>query len=208
MTLRTEEQMNETSEMKKRVPGIQWEPGPDMLEFELKMSRINDVLTKRGMLSVVMKIFDPLGLLTPVTMNFKKMVRRVWASEKKWEWDEELPSEMQLEWRNTMEDMSQMEKVVFPRSITPETTIGDPMLVIFSDASIEAYGAVAYVRWPVGVDQFQAHIIAAKSSMAPIKIIDIVRLELCGTVLSARLHTTKSRGWSSQRLYIWLTVKL
>ena len=100
--------MNETSEMKERVLGIQWEPGPDMLEFEMKMSRINDALTKRGMLSVVMKIFDPLGLLTPVTMNFKKMVRRVWASEKKWEWDEELPSEMQLEWRNTMEDMSQM----------------------------------------------------------------------------------------------------
>ena len=71
-----------TSEMKERVLGIQWEPGPDMLEFELKMSRINDALTKRGMLSVVMKIFDPFGMLTPVTMNFKKMVRRVWASEK------------------------------------------------------------------------------------------------------------------------------
>jgi len=34
VTLRTEEQMNETSEMKERVLGIQWEPGPDMLEFD------------------------------------------------------------------------------------------------------------------------------------------------------------------------------
>ena len=190
VSLKTEGQVNGTSEVKERVLGIQWEPGSDVLEFEMKLTRNSDALTKRGMLSVIMKIFDPLGLLTPVTMNFKKMVRRVWASEKKWEWDDELPSEMQLEWRNTMEDMCRMEKVMFPRSITPETTIGDPILVIFSDASIEAYGAVAYARWPAGENQFQAHIIAAKSRMAPIKTIDIVRLELCGAVLSARLRAT------------------
>ena len=130
--------------------------------------------------------------MTPVTMNFKKMVRRVWASEKKWEWDDELPSEMQLEWRNTMEDMCRMEKVMFPRSITPETTIGDPILVIFSDASIEAYGAVAYARWPAGENQFQAHIIAAKSRMAPIKTIDIVLSFVIFTLLTPPYEATDS----------------
>ena len=35
----------------------------------------------------------------------------------------------------------------FPRSIKPEDAVGKPDLVIFSDSSKDAHGAVAYARW-------------------------------------------------------------
>ena len=59
--------------------------------------------------------------------------------------------------------------------------------MLFSDGSKEAYGVVAYIRWktPTG---YVSSLLAAKSRIAPLKIIDTVRLELCGAVLNSRLY--------------------
>ena len=65
---------------------------------------------------------------------------------------------------------------------------GSQSLVIFSDGSSQAYGGVAYCRWKLTSGRFESRLIAAKSRVAPIKIIDIVRLELCGAVISKRLR--------------------
>ena len=67
-------------------------------------------------------------------------------------------------------------------------SVGDPELVIFSDASTEAYGAVAYVRWLLTDGTFAARLIASKNRIAPVKILDIVRLELARALLSKRLR--------------------
>ena len=60
--------------------------------------------------------------------------------------------------------------------------------MIFSDGSPQAYGAVAYCRWKVKSGGYKSKIIAAKSRIAPLKVINIVRLELCGAVVSKRLR--------------------
>ena len=52
---------------------------------------------------------------------------------------------------------------------TTENAIGDPMLVVFSDGSKIAYGACAYVRWQVGMDNFKSRLVIAKNRIAPIK---------------------------------------
>ena len=64
------------------------------------------------------------------------------------------------------------------------------MLVIFSDASILAYGACAYVRWELNDGQFEANLLIAKNRIAPRKQLTMPRLELCGAVLSSRLRNT------------------
>ena len=47
-----------------------------------------------------------------------------------------------------------------------------PLLIVLSGGFKDAYGAVAYVRWktPKG---YEARLIAAKSRIAPLKIVDI-----------------------------------
>ena len=59
-------------------------------------------------------------------------------------------------------------------------------MILFSDGSKESYGAVAYVRWERNDGAFESCLLASKNRVAPSKTIDIVRLELCGAVLSKR----------------------
>ena len=53
---------------------------------------------------------------------------------------------------------------------------------------MEAYGAVAYVRWELKNGSFETHLLASKTRMTPLKTNSIVRLELAGAVISKRLR--------------------
>ena len=60
--------------------------------------------------------------------------------------------------------------------------IGDPILIVFSDASKGAYTACAYVRWQRKNNQFESNFLLSKNRLAPIDCI-----ELCGVVLNKHL---------------------
>ena len=71
-------------------------------------------------------------------------------------------------------ELYDLEEIEFSRSLWPrEDVYGKPELIMFSDGSIVAFGTVAYVRWktPSG---FESCILAAKSRIAPRRIVDIV----------------------------------
>ena len=61
-------------------------------------------------------------------------------------------------------------------------------MVVFSDGSDGAYGAAVYARWRTPNQPYESRLIAAKNRIAPIKAVDIVRLELLGAVLGKRLR--------------------
>ena len=117
-----------------------------------------------------------------VTVNAKIILRQIWGESPKGEWDEEIPCKIKKEWDKLKVDLAVIDQMVIPRTLTPEMPKKPPMLVIFSDGSNLAYGAVAYMRWEVA-EGFVCRIVSAKNRVAPIKIIDIVRLELCGAVV-------------------------
>ena len=50
-----------------------------------------NVITKRSILSVAAKIYDPLGLISPVTLRLKQMFQELCKS--KVDWDEPLNDE-------------------------------------------------------------------------------------------------------------------
>lgn len=57
--------------------GLSWQTHNDELWF------LNDVpdqleMTKRGMLSVIARIFDPLGLLAPSVIQMKMLLQKLW----------------------------------------------------------------------------------------------------------------------------------
>ena len=85
-------------------------------------------------------------------------------------------------------EFAQLKHITFERSTKPSDTVGDPILVVFSDGSGEAYGAVAYARWQLEDHTYGARLLTAKNRIAPIKVVDIVRLELTGAAVSKRLR--------------------
>ena len=85
-------------------------------------------------------------------------------------------------------DMESINNLKFQRPVTPANVHGNPMLIIFSDGSNHAYGTVAYIRWQVSDGGISTCLLTSKSRVAPVKLIDTVRLELSGRTLSARLR--------------------
>ena len=88
-----------------------------------------------------------------------------------------------------------VEKLSVPRCLkAPVTTdIERCELHLFSDASENAFAAVAYARFTDADNQKHTSLIMSKSRLAPLKQISIVRLELQAAVLATRLATTIHR---------------
>ena len=78
-------------------------------------------------------------------------------------WDEHLPDQITSEWLSLFEKIFEMSKIDFRRCITPIDSVGDPMLVIFSDASKAAYGAAAYVVWTLSCGSNEARLVLKNS---------------------------------------------
>ena len=169
-----------------KVLGMEWETEEDMIQFRLCNIDNENETTKRSCLSTICRFYDPVGLLAPVTVSAKIILRKIWACRPKIDWDDPLPTELQREWDSFRESLLNVRSLRFNRSIKPRNA-ESPILILFSDGSKDAYGTVAYVRWKTP-NGFESTILAAKARIAPLRIVDIVRLELCGAVLNARLY--------------------
>lgn len=164
--------------------------------------KIPKQLTKRMILSQVATLYDPLGLVTTFTICCKLLMRQLITlrqeskADEQVGWVEPIPEEMHARWVHLFQDMYALEELKFKRCITPHGAIGDPILVIYADASNIAYSTCAYVRFELKDGTFSAQLLAAKSRIAPIRQITVPRLELCAAVLAARLRKAIERETS------------
>ncbi|CAH2108853.1 unnamed protein product [Euphydryas editha] len=75
--------------------GLSWQTHNDKLWFPIDVPDQLE-MTKRGMLSVIAKIFDPLGLLAPSIIQMKMLLQKLWLEGLKW--DDKLPREIEIMW--------------------------------------------------------------------------------------------------------------
>ncbi|XP_020910817.1 uncharacterized protein LOC110248612 [Exaiptasia diaphana] len=190
-----------------KVLGVIWDPVKDQLCFSAKlnfcskkkrkMQKLNPIrdpkltspLTKRMILSQVNSMYDPLGLAGPFTVRAKILMRHLWASAEKLDWDDPIPDENKLHWSSFFDELPEMNQVRFERCIKPSDAVCNPVLIIFCDASEDAYGSCAYVRWKRQGGGYACNLIVSKNRLAPIKKLSIDKVELCGAVLSKRLKS-------------------
>ena len=169
----------------KKKRGVYTEPDLKSEEFQTKFPK---TLTKRMVLEQVMRIFDPLGLLSPHVLKAKILLRETW--EENLGWDEELPQNLYLKWKLWLQTCFQVDKTSFHRCTGPwpdEPKQEDPELIIFSDGSIMAAAACAYVRWKLD-DGYKSYLMMAKNRIGPKNALSVPRMELNGGVIGARLR--------------------
>jgi len=77
--------------------------------WESKISPVN----KRVISCIVAAIFDSLGLITPVIVEYKLFLRQFWLH--KLDWDEQLPSELFNQWMDLYLLLSQVNEIAFDR---------------------------------------------------------------------------------------------
>ena len=120
--------------------------------------------SKRDVLQLGSKTYDPLGFISPVTGKAKLLIQELW--QRKLEWVEPLPTELEAKWDDIAQDIQEASKLVLPRCFFSQVqAIAQPIhLHIFADASPKAYGAVAYIS-----NGDQSSLVMSKSCVAPLK---------------------------------------
>ena len=104
--------------------------------------------------------------------------------EKDLKWDDPLPPELHAQWLSFFESLLVLGDVTFHRSLWPEEeVVGLPVLVVFTDGAVLAFGAAAYIRWKLASGGYWTRLIMAKGKIAPKKIVSVPRMELNGTLL-------------------------
>lgn len=72
------------------ILGLRWDPSHDTLYLAPKeiAPRQSQPISKRDVLQLSSRTYDPLGLLSPVTVKAKLLIQNLW--QQKLEWDEPL----------------------------------------------------------------------------------------------------------------------
>ena len=96
---------------------------------------------QRGILGKVARIFDPMGLIVPTTLQGKHLYRE--ACEQKCKWDNELPDKLSKQWQKRERDLPGRVKV--PRSVPLALKpMHDIAIYAFGDSSGHGVGAAVY----------------------------------------------------------------
>ena len=188
----TLEPHQETSSTEK-VLGVIWNTNKDQFRFKANVTlspigKAKSHGTEAAIpTTITNRVYDPLGLASPVTVRAKILMRQLWTAEESLDWDDPIPEKQRDNWLEFFQDLRNMDLVIFPRCLKPLGAIGPPILIIFSDGSDNAYGACAYVRWTLPRERFDVRLIMSKNRLSPNRKISIDRGELCGAVLNKRL---------------------
>ena len=212
---------DETSESFTKILGLIWLPKSDTLTY--KVNIVPEPITKRGILSEVARLYDPLGFLSPVTFYGKWIIQHLWQLGVSW--DEELPSEVVAKWTQFRNELPELARFQLHRNLKLDSAI-NVELHSFADSSEKGYAGVVYLRTEEPDRKVVVSLIMAKSKVAPLKRVSLPKLELCATLLATKLvchvlnlmqpHRTISRvnvwtdstvalGWIQSSPHRWKT---
>ena len=197
------------SEIFKKVLGIVWDIEKDEFVFHFQ-ELIDEAFmlpaTKRNLLRISAKLYDPLGLMCPIVIQSKLLFQRLCID--KLHWDDTLPNEISKVWFNWLNDLRRISSFSLSRYVFTEVTekVINVELHGFCDSSKRAYSATCYVRAETSIGVI-TKLVAAKAKVAPIQALSIPRLELLSRVLLTKLSGAVKRGLSCvltiSKCYYW-----
>ena len=185
------------------ILGLRWDSAADTLTLASKKVQLpqDTITTKREILRESSKIYDPLGLITPVSIRAKILMQDIWQLNV--DWDEPLDGDVRDRWIGIAEDIEKSTNTTtIPRWYFTSYQTGEIIqLHVFADASPKAYGAVAYIR-----QGNQITFVMAKTRVAPLKKLSLPRLELmaakAGANLAAFLQNSLTKNFANLRVFL------
>ena len=162
--------LDELGDKEQKVLGEVWNRVEDTIIYTfdaLIELTANLELTKRYLLKIIAKFFDPLGMLSPLTIGMKGLFQEVCQS--KLEWDERLPEAFQERWRKWVVSLKEVRSVHVPRCIYSGISekVVSYELHGFGDAGDRAYCAMVYLVCVTHSGRY-ARLVASKTRVAPL----------------------------------------
>ncbi|XP_050435209.1 uncharacterized protein LOC126842324 [Adelges cooleyi] len=173
-----------------KVLGLNWDPKVDSLSYKYQPNPVK--YSKRAILSEIARIYDPLGLLAPVTTVLKRLIKYLWVL--KVDWDDIIPEDAKYAWQQYHQELPILATLRVPRLVTSPNALYE--LHGFSDSSEAAYAAIVYLRVCTS-NRIGCHLLMGKAKISPTTKMSIPRLELCGAWLLAHLLDYVSKNLKS-----------
>lgn len=99
------------------VLGLSWNPQKDTLSihgsFFEDISMDNLVVTKRQILSMAQRVFDPVGFVTPATLTPKVLLQKLW--EKNLSWDAPVDDDTTIKFKRWASELPSLLSIEIPR---------------------------------------------------------------------------------------------
>ncbi|XP_054719217.1 uncharacterized protein LOC129228560 [Uloborus diversus] len=191
-----------------KVLMLNWNTKEDSLSLDVKslLSNLSSLKnTKRCVLQTAAMIFDPMGFLSPFVVRIRCLMQDIWKIGT--DWDDELPENLTLKWRKWYGEIKDLDSITVERYFFLNVSdLRDSVEIhIFSDASLVAYGAVAYFRYSNKKNEVSTSFIMSKVRVAPLKKLTLPRLELLGVLVAAKLCKYLSGLFNnlSDRVILW-----
>ncbi|XP_066585563.1 uncharacterized protein [Prorops nasuta] len=165
--------------------GVQWLPMLDTFKFDSSsLQCFEHPPTKRTVLSIIARLFDPLGWMSPFTIIAKILMQDLWLL--KCDWDTPLPIEAMARWQDYQKMLLLVSDISIKRPLRMSIT-SDCEIHGFSDASKRAYAAAVYLRGRGEGNHYRVSLLMAKCKVSPVKTVSVPNLELMGANLLIKL---------------------
>ena len=166
-----------------RALGVHWNPEADYFTF-VTQPRVSP-FTKRGILSQLSSLYDPMGIASPFILRARLIFQQLCRQHS--DWDDDLPSHLQPAWETWLQELPQLVNIQLPRCVN--SARGEDHVFRLHhccDASEAAYGVVSYlVTYGPANEIISSTFLLGKARLAPLKKPTIPRLELMAATLGA-----------------------
>ncbi|XP_020556659.2 uncharacterized protein LOC110014220 [Oryzias latipes] len=193
-----------------RALGVQWCVSSDNFQFRVTIKE--HPLTRRGVLSTVASIYDPLGFVAPFVLRGKQILQQL--CQDKVGWDHPMPEELKSQWEFWLRDLQKLVNIKTRRCFIPEnfTDVQQYELHHFSDASVTGYGICTYLRVVDNCGKVHCSLVLGKARVTPTKVTTVPRLELSAAVVAAKtsfmlrkeleINDLKEHFWTDSRIVL------
>ncbi|GIY22645.1 uncharacterized protein CDAR_545521 [Caerostris darwini] len=186
------------------VLGLIWDKNLDTLEIDSESLEFDEreKITKRKILSLVSRVFDPIGFLAPVMIQPKILLQATWKTKESW--DDEVNNEIKKQFLKWIKQLKYFKNIKIPRwlGVMKESNLS---IHTFVDASKTAYAACIFLRSESSMGSVTVQLLQARSRITPMKTITIPRLELMAATIGARLFSsvTQALKLPNVKVYFW-----
>ena len=178
-----------------KVLGVKWNPTTDCLIFDfgdVATQALNLEPTKRSIIGIASRVYDPVGFVSPVTIRFKILFQEL--CQERLEWDEMLPPNLLSKWQSLVSSLQLTHTITIPRCYFNNLASASSFCLHgFCDASRVAYAAVIYLSIDTDTGR-ETRFVACKTRVAPLEKQTIPRLELLSALLLSRLMANVTRA--------------
>ncbi len=150
--------------------------GEDMFAFTPLRVDIHLKWTKRTVLKVYAKVYDPVGFIAPVLMVAKAIFQACWIA--KLDWDTPLEGELLEKWMKWLTSLKALVEIRVPRAIRSQENWDKNVKHVFADASEVAFGYTCFLRTLYEDNSVDVSLVLANARLAPLEARTIPRLEL------------------------------